>query len=474
MLLGVVGRISYPQSRFGSNKESFINEHRTIDRTGNFPIMLRGKLAGEPITEGDFKMASLRTRTRGGSLMYEIDFYANCQRKTITLGKKYTQRTANELKGIVETLLRYNDNGMTVLDKRTETWIETATPEIREKLAKTGLIELPPSHTAKELWDMFLAQKSRNVKESTVTIYEASRKRFFRFFREAEDLESFTKERIQQWKDSLFTSGNLAEATIASTLKDVKAVFNWAITQGWIEKSPLDGIGRGSFVNRKKDRSVTMEEYCRLMDACPCQDWRVIIALTRIGGLRCPSEVLQLRWEDVNWEYNKFYVRSSKTEHHKGKEGRWVPLFPELKLEFETLFFSPTSECREFVINRYREATQNLRTTFGKIVKRAGLEMLPRPFDNMRMTRSNEVYREWGAFKESEWIGHSSRVRADHYLLITDDDFQEASGWTNQTDTVRKPTTESDRKKILPAFFPAVREGIGLQGQECVPMTDQR
>ena len=172
-----------------------------------------------------------------------------------------------------------------------------------------------------------------------------------------------------------------------------------------------------------------MDEYYRLLDACPCQDWKTIISLARIGGLRCPSEVLALKWEDVNWERSCFYVRSSKTEHIAGKESRIVPIFPELKTELDALFFDSESEGRKYVINRYRSATQNLRTTFNKILKRAGLPELPRPFDNMRMTRSNEVYRKWGAFFESEWIGHSRQVRDDHYLTITDDDYANASQW---------------------------------------------
>ena len=376
-------------------------------------------------------MANLTKRIRNGSLMFEIKFYVNGQRKTIPLGVKYTEKTATEMLGIVETLVLYNANSIPVLDKRTQTWIETATPELRDKLAKAGLIELPPSHTLKEVWDLFLKQNVRNIKESTVAVYEAVRIRFFRDFRENELLESITKDRMQRWKDHLLDNSGLAEATVASTIKDVKAVFNWAVSQGWIETSPLEGIGTGSYVNRKNDHIVSMDDYRQLLAACPCRDWRAILALARIGGLRCPNEVLRLRWEDVDRKRNKFYVRSPKTEHHKGKEGRWVPLFPELRAELETLFFHPDSKGREFVVNRYRDADQNLRTTFTKIVKRAGLDVFPRPFDNMRMSRSNEIYRKMGAFKESEWIGHSGRVRADHYLSITDDDFQDASDWTS-------------------------------------------
>jgi len=36
----------------------------------------------------------------------------------------------------------------------------------------------------------------------------------------------------------------------------------------------------------------------------------------------------------------------------------------------------------------------------------------------MRMSRSNEVDREFGSIKESLWIGHSERVKKDHYYRI--------------------------------------------------------
>jgi len=118
--------------------------------------------------------------------------------------------------------------------------------------------------------------------------------------------------------------------------------------------------------------------------------------------------------------------------------------------------------------NRYRNTTQNLRTTFKKIVRRAGLSMFPRPFDSMRMTRSNEVYRRWGAFLESQWIGHSRRVREDNYLSMTDDDFKKAAEWTNQTDSDSESKKTVGRNKNLPPNFPPAQDGIGLHGVESV------
>lgn len=419
-------------------------------------------------------MASLRKRKRGGSLMFEIDFYVNRKRTTIPLGAKYTERTAIELKGIVEMLLHYKDNGILVPDKRTAVWIESAAPEIREKLAKAGLVELPPSHTLRELWDSFLEHKAKElkngkIKESTYDLYDYIGKRFFLFFSPTELFEDLTKERMQRWKDHMLDE--VAEATVACYIKETKTCFNWAVSQGWVEKSPLDGVSPGEFANKKNVRKIPMDAYRRLLDACPCQDWRVIIALSRIGGLRCPNEVLRLRWEDVNWEFEKFYVRSPKTERHEGKEGRWVPIFPELYEELRALFESEASVGREYVINRYRDASQNLRTTFGKIVKRAGLEMFPQPFRNLRRTRSNEVYREFGAFKESMWIGHSRKVRDDHYLSITDDDFRDAAHRPTATCAVERPVAgkKSGKKTAdfgFPAFLPAAMDGNSMQGAE--------
>ena len=120
-------------------------------------------------------------------------------------------------------------------------------------------------------------------------------RRFFDFFGTDEMLSELTKPRMEQWKLYLRKEGGLAESTTAGTIQKAKAVFNYAVRVGWVTESPLDGVGRGSFINRENDRFVTMDEYRSLLDVCPCSDWRVIIALARIGGLRCPSEVLRLR-----------------------------------------------------------------------------------------------------------------------------------------------------------------------------------
>ena len=173
------------------------------------------------------------------------------------------------------------------------------------------------------------------------------------------------------------------------------------------------------------------------MAACPNTDWRTIVALCRYGGLRCPSEVLTLKWADVDWEHGRFRVHSPKTEHHPGKEVREVPLFPELRAILE--------EAREaaeigtvYVVGNhlYRLAADtptgwkncNMRTQFSRILKRAGLKPWPRLFHAMRASRETELAKDYPIHVVASWLGNTPKIALKHYLMTTEDDFSKAIG----------------------------------------------
>jgi integrase len=54
-------------------------------------------------------------------------------------------------------------------------------------------------------------------------------------------------------------------------------------------------------------------------------EWRLLIAMWRNGGMRY-SEPLLAKWEDVDWENDRFTVRSPKTAK-QGKPTRQIPLW---------------------------------------------------------------------------------------------------------------------------------------------------
>jgi integrase len=288
------------------------------------------------------------------------------------------------------------------------------------------LIAVTKLRTCQELWDTCLKHKT-NVKGSTITNYRDCQRIFFKTFSPAEPIENITTEALLDWKTAML--GDHKEASIAGRVKVAKMIFNWAVEMEWLTKNPMQKISNGSFVNQENDRTISMEEYAKLLEACPNQEWRTIIALARIGGLRCPSELMRLRWTDINWEQNRFLIRASKTERYERHRERIVPLFPALRSELDRhFFFLDETDENEFVIESFQRTSWRLFIPFQKIAHRAGLGTIDMPFRNMRRSRSNEVEREFGTIKESLWIGHSAKVKQDHYFRLTDEDFSSAAG----------------------------------------------
>ena len=170
----------------------------------------------------------------------------------------------------------------------------------------------------------------------------------------------------------------------------------------------------------------------------------MIITLARIGGLR-PCEIMVLRWSGICVGKNgdRFRVFSPKLNSHEHLREREVALFPKVLEELNKLRVIPGNENQEYVINRYDNREKvNLLNQFTKIVKRAGIGKIVRPFDNMRASRATEVAREYGAQAESVWLGHSKEIARECYLMVAEEDYTKAAG-EKITEPVDK--IESDR-----------------------------
>jgi integrase len=185
---------------------------------------------------------------------------------------------------------------------------------------------------------------------------------------------------------------------------------------------------------KDRQRFVTRAEIALVLEACPDHHWRAIVALSRYGGLRCPSEVLSLRWQDVDWEASRIVVASPKTEHHAGKASRTIPLFPELRRILDESFDLAPEGSVYVVDERFRKSAvgpggwmnANLRTHFERIIKRAGLTAWPRLFHNLRASRETELVEAYPLQVVTSWLGNTPNIAMRHYLMTTDEHFAAA------------------------------------------------
>ena len=349
---------------------------------------------------------------------------------------------ANKLKEIIETLIACRDNNQ-IPDKQVFAYLEIASPEIRTKLEKIGLISQPKIRTCGELWDAFEAD-DRGIKESTKRNYQTVRQRFFMFFKESDPIAKLTKESLLSWKKFLVNK-KYAVASTSNAIAKTKCVLNWATNEkNLFAKSPGTGVKKGSCVNKDRAFFITMSDYNKILLACRTQEQRAILVLARIGGLRIPSEIANLTWSDILWDIGRIWIKSPKTEHHEGKEGRFVPLWEPMRRELEALYFADEPDGKDDRIFRNRSVSSNLRTRFEKIQIRAGIVPIVKFFTNCRASRSTEVFEEYGAIKESAWIGHTQTVAKRHYYNLKDADYSAALSEKFESKTPNIPKGDFD------------------------------
>ena len=366
-------------------------------------------------------MATYYTKKNGG---HGIKFTIDDDRKELSLGAKYAKKTAIELKGIIEKLIACRDNHQ-LPDKRVFAYLETAVPEIREKLEAAHLIKQSKIRTLGQLWDVYLEEKQYG--DSTQTHWLTNRKRFFTHFKEADPIEALTRESILQYKKHL--AKEYAEATVSTSFAKVRAICRWATDEkDLFLKNPCGGLKGGTYRNEVHDRFVEMVDYEKMLDACHTQEQRTILTLARVGGLRIPSEIVGFTWKDIDWNEveGRIWVNSPKTAHVIGGKGRFVPLWEPIRRELQKLYFADDPDGKDDRVFPNRKMTSNLRTRFEQIQIRAGLTPIPRFFDNNRASRSTEVFNEYGANLESKWIGHTEAEARRAYYQVRDIDFRAA------------------------------------------------
>src|SRR5262249_16539367 len=90
-----------------------------------------------------------------------------------------------------------------------------------------------------------------------------------------------------------------ARATWGAFIKKARSCFATAIKPKLIDANPFVGVHSPEGVNPTRKQFIDRSIVDQLMTAIGDYHWRTVIALSRYGGLRCPSEHLDLRWADI-------------------------------------------------------------------------------------------------------------------------------------------------------------------------------
>lgn len=367
-------------------------------------------------------MASISTEKSTGRK--SIQFAGPTGKRQILRLGKVTKRQADFVRVRVERILSARAIGVP-LDQDTAKWVGCLDSVMRQKLAALGLVGVLACQQLGPFLEAYRKSRS-DVKPSTQLTWQRATKHLLAYFDPETDLRYINSDKAESFRRYLKEKG-LADNTIRRTTGLCKQFFAVALKQELIQENPFIGLASAVTANPSRYHFITREDASRVLEACPDDEWRLIFALSRFGGLRCPSEHMALRWEDIDWEKGRFTVHSSKTEHHIGGAERDVPIFPELAPLF-ALTQDQAQSGAEFVITRYRASNTNLRTQLTRILTRAGLKPWPKLFQNLRSSCETDLVERFPLHVVTKWLGNSVSVAQKHYLQTTEEHFRVAIG----------------------------------------------
>jgi integrase len=249
----------------------------------------------------------------------------------------------------------------------------------RQAERKAGSLEreiLEGQHgpTARMSWSDFREYHEKHclsaMKDKSVDAYAAALDVYERFHK-PDRLSSITAARVTAWQTHLRTEGK-ADATIATYTRHLKAVLNWAKSQGLLAIVPnITMPKRVKGAKQMKGRPITLEEFERMLtavakvvapkpvaDADPAraaeqataivESWKYYLRGLWLSGLRL-SESLTVEWGGnkpsaivVDFSHKRPMLRIP-AEAEKGNKDRLLPMAPEFA---EFLAATPEAERR--------------------------------------------------------------------------------------------------------------------------------
>jgi integrase len=372
------------------------------------------------------------------------------KRKTIRFGK-LTQKQADTVKIYMENLIAASVSGSSMRNTTAE-WLADLPGVIRKRIENAGLIEPMEQQeclTVQQWFDQYLDSRS-DIKKATRTVFNQACKKFTGHVGKSKRLDEITAWDAEAFRSELKSRG-LSEAYVRRTCRSIKQFFAAAIRKKLLIENPFAEIKCGNFTNKTRYHFMSREESEQVLANCPDNEWRLIFSLARFGGLRVPSELLTLRWADVDWERERLTIHAVKTEHHSDGGVRQLPMFQEIK-PYLLKQFDKAKPGEEFVITQHRQTNINLRTQLGRIIKRAGLVQWPKMFQNLRSSRETELAQMFPLHVVTAWLGNTPRVAQEHYLQLRDSDFAKA---------IAGQFEEPKKAAHNPAQYTSEMDGIG-------------
>jgi len=217
-------------------------------------------------------------------------------------------------------------------DNGNRRWISTkcrgksdALQYLREFKGRTEKAEIVP--TASSLWVRYSESKGRELRNSTLNLYDISVKEFIKMCGD-KTIDRYTMNEVERFKNALLDRG-LSKTTANIYYRSAKSVFGLAVRNGWIDRSPFTRTQQFP-IPQQTPTYMTKEELQKLISAVKEPVLKDLFLFASLTGFRL-SEILNMTWDCV--DFHKRQILIANTENFTTKSGkvRSVPMHEEVE-----------------------------------------------------------------------------------------------------------------------------------------------
>lgn len=160
--------------------------------------------------------------------------------------------------------------------------------------------------TVGQLLDRWMAGVSGGLSKAGRMSYESAIRVHLRPRFGGCPIDSLTAHQVRQFLADI----DVAPKTQNNVLTPLRQAYRMAYEQGLVDQNPLDRV-RAATVERRDPDPFTVAEIRAILAASTEPQHRALFQFAFATGLRT-SELIALRWEDVDWEKRVVHVRRAR------------------------------------------------------------------------------------------------------------------------------------------------------------------
>lgn len=311
-------------------------------------------------------------------------------------------------------------------------WLAILPKPMLDRFAAAGLTQnwkpQTEAPTFSAFWDLYVGTRT-DFSDSTTKGFRTARKHAVAAFGSMR-LDEITVAHAKQFSRDLVQS--CAGSHAKKILERTRTIFHAAIDSRLIAENPFDELKIRATVDKSRQKYVSEETAVAVLNQFTSAEGRALFALARWCGLRVPHEPLALTWDCIDWDLERVRIPNAT------KTGwRVVPLFPRALAELSALWATDPDGPHVFTRARGSAAT-TWREWLLSAIAAAQLQPWPKLWQNCRASLRTDLEDRFPTQVCNAWLGHSTRVAVDHYLLV------KPEHWATAKNATAKPQTETE------------------------------